>query len=93
MTDKELNNIEKLATNNDLMLSDNLINFTKEITIEKDTIHVEMKNVYGNNLIYPVCFRAKLFTSITGKETLTRDAIYFIRQLGYKIKNKEVLIP
>ena len=24
----------------------------KEITIEKDTIHVEMKNVYGNNLIY-----------------------------------------
>ena len=93
MTDKELNNIEKLATNNDLMLSDNLINFTKEITIEKDTIHVEMKNVYGNNLIYPVCFRAKLFTSITSKETLTRDAIYFIRQLGYKVKNKEVLIP
>jgi len=66
---------------------------TKEITIEKDTIHVEMKNVYGNNLIYPVCFRAKLFTSITGTETLTRDAIYFIRQLGYKVKNKEVLIP
>ena len=66
---------------------------TKEITIEKDTIHVEMKNVYGNNLIYPVCFRAKLFTSITGTETLTRDAIYFIRKLGYKVKNKEVLIP
>ena len=66
---------------------------TKEITIEKDTIHVEMKNVYGNNLIYPVCHRAKLFTSITGKETLTRDAIYFIRKLGYKVKNKEVLIP
>ena len=52
-----------------------------------------MENVYGNNLIYPVCHRAKLFTSITGKETLTRDAIYFIRLLGYKVKNKEVLIP
>jgi len=24
----------------------------KEITIEKDTIHVEKKNVYGNDLIF-----------------------------------------
>ena len=45
MTDRELDNLEKLATNNDLLLSDNLINFTKEITIEKDTIHLKKKNI------------------------------------------------
>ena len=69
MTDIKLDNLEKLATNNDLLLSDNLINFTKEITIEKDTIHVEKKNIYGNELLYPVCQRAKIFAVLTGQKT------------------------
>ena len=92
MDDTELDNIEKLATNNDLLLSDNLINFTKEITIEKDTIHVQKKNVYGNDLIYPVCERAKLLTALTGQKTLTQGAINTIKKLGYKLKQKEVTL-
>ena len=47
----------------------------KEITIEKDTIHVEKKNVYGNELIYPVCERAKRFAILTGQKTLSDGAI------------------
>ena len=65
----------------------------KEITIEKDTIHVEMKNVYGNNLIYPVCLQAKLLTALTGQKTLTHDAINIIKALKYSVKeyiNKEL---
>jgi len=64
----------------------------KEIKIEKDTIHVEMKNVYGNNLIYPVCLQAKLLTALTGQKTLTQDAINIIKRLGYKLKQKEVIL-
>ena len=86
MTDIKLDNLEKLATNNDLLLSDNLINFTKEITIEKDTIHVQKKNVYGNNLIYPVCERAKRFAILTGQKTLSDGAIYHIKRLGFSVR-------
>ena len=92
MDDTELDNIEKLATNNDLLLSDNLINFTKEITIEKDTIHVEKKNVFGNDLVYPICLQAKLLTALTGQKTLTQGAINTIKKLGYKLKQKEVTL-
>jgi len=92
MTDIKLDNLEKLATNNDLLLSDNLINFTKGITIEKNTIHVEKKNVFGNELVYPICLQAKLLTSLTGQKTLTQDAINIIKKLGYKLKQKEVTL-
>ena len=64
-----------------------------EIKIKKDTIHVEMKNVYGNNLIYPVCLQAKLLTALTGQKTLTHDAINIIKALKYSVKeyiNKEL---
>ena len=63
-----------------------------EIKLEKDTIHIEKKNVFGNTLIYPVCLRAKLLTQLTGNTTLTRDSIYLIKQLGYKLKQKEVTL-
>ena len=66
---------------------------TEEIKIQEGVLHVEKKNVFGNDLVYPICNQAKLLTSLTGQKTLTRDAIYFIRKLGYKVKNKEVLIP
>jgi hypothetical protein len=86
MTDIKLDNLEKLATNNDLLLSDNLINFTKEITIEKNTIHVEKKNIYGNELLYPVCQRAKIFAVLTGQKTLSAGAISSIKRLGFSVR-------
>ena len=58
----------------------------KEITIEKDTIHVQKNNVYGNNLIYPVCERAKRFAILTGQKTLSVCAIYHIKRLGFAVR-------
>ena len=58
----------------------------KEITIEKDTIHVQKKNVYGNDLIYPVCERAKRFAILTGQKTLSDGAIYHIKRLGFSVR-------
>jgi len=58
----------------------------KEITIEKDTIHVEKKNIYGNELLYPVCQRAKIFAVLTGQKTLSDGAIYHIKRLGFSVR-------
>ena len=57
----------------------------KELTVEK-------KNVYGNELTYPVCEQSKLLTALTGQKTLTQGAIRTIKSLGYIFKNKEVKI-
>ena len=57
-----------------------------EIKIKKDTIYVKRKNVYGNELIYPVCKQAKLFASLFGKETLSYVTIHQVKQLGYSVR-------
>ena len=49
------------------------------------TITVEIKNVYGNELIYPVCDAAKNFAKLAGKKTLTRNTISIIKQMGYSV--------
>ena len=48
-------------------------------------IVVKMKSVYGNDLIYPVCPKAKLFARIAGSKTLTSHTIRKIYELGYEI--------
>lgn len=48
-------------------------------------ITVEIKNVYGNEMIYPVCAIAEGLAKLAGTKTLTRDAIKTIKELGYKI--------
>ena len=58
----------------------------KEVTIEKDTIYVEKKNIYGNELIYPVCKQAKLFALLSGQKTLSDVTIRQVKQLGYSVK-------
>lgn len=48
-------------------------------------ITVEIKNVYGNTTIYPVCAKAKLFADIAGTKTLTFAAIHKIKFLGFEV--------
>ena len=48
-------------------------------------IQVKVKSVYGNDLIYPVCDKAKQFVLIAGTKTLTPYHINKIRLLGYQI--------
>jgi hypothetical protein len=49
---------------------------------------VEKKTVYGNQLIYPVCNKAKLFASISGNKTLLPEVIEDIKKLGYNLTTK-----
>ena len=53
-------------------------------------IKVEVKNVYGNRLIYPVCENAKRFATLMGRKTLSTYAVKLIEGLGYQI---EVVTP
>lgn len=49
-------------------------------------IQVIKKNVYGNELIYPVCKESKFFTELTGRKTLTLEDIRKIKEYGYEIE-------
>ncbi len=48
-------------------------------------ITVRITNVYGNQTIYPVCEKAKLFAGIAGTTTLTKATISQIKALGYEV--------
>ena len=46
---------------------------------------VEKKNVYGEERVYPVCNKAKLFARISGNKTLLPEDIELIKKLGYNL--------
>jgi hypothetical protein len=48
-------------------------------------ITVKIRNVYGEDKIYPVSDQAKLFANIAGTKTLTDYTIAKIKELGYTI--------
>jgi len=50
------------------------------------TIKVIIKNVYGNELIYPACETSHRFATLTGTKTLSRYAISVIKTLGYEVE-------
>ena len=47
---------------------------------------VKIKNVYGNELIYPVNSTAKLLARLANTKTLTREAIRISQELGIKFQ-------
>lgn len=49
-------------------------------------IVVKVRNVYGNQTVYPVCADAQLFARIAGHSTLTHTTIDLIKKLGYVIE-------
>lgn len=49
-------------------------------------IIVRIKQVYGNELIYPVCKFACAFAELTGKKTLSRSDLAHIKYLGYTVE-------
>lgn len=50
------------------------------------SVQVQIKNVYGNEQIYPVCDKAKTFAAMVGQKTLTRRDIQHIKALGYTVE-------
>lgn len=51
-------------------------------------ILVSIKNVYGNETVYPECETAKVLAQLAGQKTLTTRTIQLIKQLGYTIQVK-----
>ena len=49
-------------------------------------IIVMIKNVYGNELIYPVCDKAKRFARLSGRKTLSPRDIEIIEELGFSVR-------
>jgi hypothetical protein len=48
-------------------------------------ILVQIKNVYGQDKVYPVCDAAKTFAQLVGQQTLTDLNIRYIKQPGYAV--------
>lgn len=51
-------------------------------------IIVAIRNVFGNELIYPVCEKAKLFSQLCGGKTFSPTNIRAIKALGYTVEVK-----
>ena len=58
----------------------------KQIEIMKNSIKLQIKSVYGNEMIYPACETSKTLANLTGKKTLNRNDLEMIESLGYVIE-------
>jgi hypothetical protein len=56
--------------------------------LDDKTVTIEIKDVYGQAKVYPVCDRAKIFAGIAGTKTLLPPDIERIQLLGYKVAIK-----
>lgn len=52
---------------------------------QPNELHVEIKQVYGIDRVYPVCEQAKALARLAGGVTLTDRAIQSAKELGFKI--------
>lgn len=50
------------------------------------SIKVQIRNVYGNETVYPACPAAVTFAAIAGTKTLTADTLRLVERLGYTIE-------
>jgi hypothetical protein len=49
-------------------------------------LQVVVKNVYGNDLIYPACNTTKIITELTGTKTLVPYQINILKKNGYNFE-------
>lgn len=59
---------------------------TTQTTQTKPTIKVMLRNVYGEEKIYPACGKAEVFVELLGQKTLTYKQIELIKQLGFTVE-------
>lgn len=56
------------------------------------TITVRIRNIYGQDLVYPADEQANLLAALTGKKTFSTRDISVIKRLGYEIKQEQVTL-
>lgn len=52
----------------------------------KEEIQVYVKNVYGKEMVYPACSKAKYFTDLMGRKTFTKQDIRLIGLIGFFVR-------
>ena len=57
--------------------------------MKEKTLIVKKKNVYGNELVYPVCQDGIIFCYIAGTKTFCSITIGNIKKLGYKFETQK----
>lgn len=56
----------------------------------KMSIQVQVKNVYGNELVYPICSTAMKFANLLRTKTFTTHHVESIKALGYEFEIVQV---
>ena len=56
----------------------------KKMESNKIELKVKIKDVYGQELVYPACTLSRSFAALTQCKTLTPHAMDEIRNMGYK---------
>ena len=49
-------------------------------------ILIEIKNVYGKEVIYPKCEKSTLIAKMLGQKTLTRSNLQYLKEIGFTFK-------
>ncbi len=52
-------------------------------------ITVQLKTVYGETKVYPVCEKARAFAALAGTKTLTPEALAHIKALGFLVRRAD----
>ena len=63
--------------------------FNQRVSDAQKKLIVRRQNVFGNELIYPVCQDAILFSCIAGTKTFCSITIANIKKLGYKFETQK----
>lgn len=50
------------------------------------TLQIKFRDVYGNEMMYPVNETAKLFAKIAGTKTITPQTLDLVQQLGIPVE-------
>lgn len=65
---------------------DKLQTMATPTTPSNPTIKVTLRNVYGEEKIYPACVQAEAFAEIANQKTLTYSQIKLIKKLGFTVE-------
>lgn len=76
----------------DIASREAISNASREQAAATIEIHVRIRNVYGNELVYPACDTSKALAELAGHKTFTAQDMRIIKSLGYDFKVETPLL-
>lgn len=55
-------------------------------SVSAKKLHLNIKNVYGKELLYPACSFGKMICKLKGTTTITQADILILESAGYEVK-------